>query len=230
MDASSVDCAAHTRAPEVRSSAADRVYAHVRTAILSRRFADHDLLAEGRIAEETGVSRTPVREALLRLEAEGMVRLLPKRGALVLPVTAQEAREILATRELVETHCVRQVIGEGRGPTLAQTLDGPLDALATAAADGLLHEYVTADRDFHATIVDAAGNSILSKLYGGLRDRQLRMGGANLLDPLGRLDTARAGRTLGEHRGIREAIAAGDAELACQLTTRHLATAALALT
>jgi len=69
-------------------SAADRVYDHVRQGILSRRYADNELLAEGGIAAETGVSRTPVREALLRLEAQGMIRLLPKRGALVLPVTA----------------------------------------------------------------------------------------------------------------------------------------------
>jgi DNA-binding GntR family transcriptional regulator len=56
------------------ASAAERVYQHVRAGILNRRFADNDLLAEGRIADETGVSRTPVREALLRLEAEGTRR------------------------------------------------------------------------------------------------------------------------------------------------------------
>ena len=74
--------------------------------ILTRRYADNDLLAEGAIALEAGVSRTPVREALLRLEAEGMIRLLPKRGALVLPVTAQEWRDVLDTRLLVESTAV----------------------------------------------------------------------------------------------------------------------------
>ena len=52
-------------------SAADRVFEHVRQGILNRRYADNDLLAEGEIAQETGVSRTPVREALLRLESQG---------------------------------------------------------------------------------------------------------------------------------------------------------------
>src|SRR6478609_9768746 len=97
-------------------SAADRVFEHVRQGILTRRYADNDLLAEGQIALEAGVSRTPVREALLRLEAQGMIRLLPKRGALVLPVTAQEWRDVLATRLLVESHCTRAVIESGRGP------------------------------------------------------------------------------------------------------------------
>ena len=78
------------------------MYEHVRSGILTRRYPDNELLSEGMLAPETGVSRTPVREALLRLEAQGMIRLLPKRGALVLPVTAQEWRDVLATRLLVE--------------------------------------------------------------------------------------------------------------------------------
>src|SRR5690606_12483030 len=68
-------------------SAADRAYAYVRREVLCRRVAGNDLITEGQIADAVGVSRTPVREALLRLQADGMVRLLPKRGALVLPVT-----------------------------------------------------------------------------------------------------------------------------------------------
>src|SRR6478672_7396815 len=117
-------------------SAADRVYEYVRQGILHRRYADNELLAEGVLAAETGVSRTPVREALLRLEAQGMIRLLPKRGALVLPVTAQEWRDVLATRLLVETDCTRSVILAGRGPALARALTGPLDALRHAADAG----------------------------------------------------------------------------------------------
>src|ERR1700712_1087694 len=99
-------------------SAADRVYDHVRQGIMHRRYADNDLLAEGDIARETGLSRTPVREALLRLEAQGMIRLLPKRGALVLPVTAQEWQDVLATRRLVETDCTRFVISAGRAESV----------------------------------------------------------------------------------------------------------------
>ncbi len=210
-------------------SAAERVYQHVRTGILSRRFADNDLLAEGRIAEETGVSRTPVREALLRLEAEGMVTLLPKRGALVLPVSAQEWRDVLATRELVETHCIRQVIESGRAPLLSARLTRAVEDLQTAARSGDLAAYVSADRDFHATIVAAAGNSILNRLYGSLRDRQMRMGAANLLAHDGIADPERMGRTNADHRAIAAAIARADIEEAVALTVDHLATAARTL-
>lgn len=210
-------------------SAAERVYQHVRAGILNRRFADNDLLAEGRIADETGVSRTPVREALLRLEAEGMVRLLPKRGALVLPVSAAEWRDVLATRELVETYCVRRVIETGVAPSLTGRLGTALATLQQAAAQGDVAAYVAADRDFHAAIVAAAGNSILIRLYGSLRDRQLRMGAANLLGEGGLADSARTQRTISDHHAIADAIAAEDLDAAVTLTIEHLATAARTL-
>ena len=210
-------------------SAAERVYQHVRTGILTRRFADNDLLAEGRIAEETGVSRTPVREALLRLEAQGMVRLLPKRGALVLPVSVQEWRDVLATRELVETHCVRRVIESGQAPRLTGSLARKVTELQDAARKGDVAAYVTADRDFHATIVAAAGNDILARLYVSLRDRQLRMGAANLFAEGGFTDVARTDRTIADHQGIADAIADQDVARAVALVVEHLATAAKTL-
>ena len=213
----------------VTVSAAERVYQHVRTGILTRRFADNDLLAEGRIALETGVSRTPVREALLRLESDGMVRLLPKRGALVLPVSAQEWRDVLATRELVETHCVRQLIGAGRAAQVTARLDQAIRDLRAAAAAGDVAAYVSADRDFHAGIVAGAGNTILNRLYGSLRDRQLRMGAANLLEQGGLADRLRMDRTIADHQMIATAIAREDPDEAARLTVDHLATAARTL-
>lgn len=206
-----------------RCSATQRVYDHVRSGILARRYGDNELLSEGALAEATGVSRTPAREALLRLEAEGMIRLLPKRGALVLPVTAAEWRDLLGTRLLVEAHCTRSVVLSGRGPALAESLDGPLTALRRAADAHDLVRYVAADREFHATIVAAEGNQILIRLYGALRDRQLRMGVANLMADDGRVDTARMLSTAPDHRVIADAIGAGDVELADRLTRLHLA-------
>ena len=203
-------------------SAADRVYEYVRQGILHRRYADNELLAEGAIAAETGVSRTPVREALLRLEAQGMIRLLPKRGALVLPVTAQEWRDVLDTRLLVESHCTRSVIASGRGPAVARALQVPVADLRTAADASDLPGYVAADRTFHATIVAAADNMILIRLYGSLRDRKLRMGAANLLAPDGQPDPARMRSTVADHEAIAAAFDHEDLALAEHLTREHL--------
>ena len=102
-------------APAVKQPpAAERVYAHVKQAVLDRRYEGGTLLTEGELAEAVGVSRTPVREALLRLEVEGLIKLYPKKGALVLPVSAQEIADVVETRLLVEEHAVAQ--GGARPP------------------------------------------------------------------------------------------------------------------
>src|SRR4051794_14668143 len=100
--------------------AAERVYSHVKQAVLDRSFEGGSLLTEGELAEAVGVSRTPVREALLRLEAEGLLRLYPKKGALVLPVSAQEITDVVETRLLVEEHAVRRCAGQDRPALIAR--------------------------------------------------------------------------------------------------------------
>jgi DNA-binding GntR family transcriptional regulator len=166
-----------------------------------------------------------VREALLRLQSEGMVRLMPKRGALVLPVSMQEANDVLATRELVEVHCAEQIVIQGRGADVAADLDVAIGHMYAAQIAGDVPGYATADREFHAAIVDSAGNRILSRLYATLRDRQLRMGTTNLMSPTGRPETERIAETMAEHRAIAAAIAAGDLAAIRPLITSHLATA-----
>lgn len=79
-------------------SAAERAYRHLKRAILEQVHPGGSLISEGEIAEAAGVSRTPVREALLRLEAEGLVALYPKRGALVRPVSAREITDVVEAR------------------------------------------------------------------------------------------------------------------------------------
>src|SRR2546422_5434437 len=115
------------------TSATSRAYDHVKQAILDRAYPGGALLSEGEIANEVGVSRTPVREALLRLEAEGLVRLYPKRGALVLPVSPQEITDVMETRELVETFTAGRA---DLGPSLVAALDRLLAALVGPAGAG----------------------------------------------------------------------------------------------
>ncbi|MDR3080973.1 MAG: GntR family transcriptional regulator, partial [Streptomyces sp.] len=90
MPSASSAAPAPEKPPVKQPPAADRVYAHVKRGVLDRRYEGGTLLTEGELADEVGVSRTPVREALLRLEMEGLIKLYPKKGALVLPVSVQE--------------------------------------------------------------------------------------------------------------------------------------------
>jgi len=217
-------------------SAAERAYRHIKAGIVSRRYPPSRLLSEGQLADEVGVSRTPIREALLRLQSEGLLELLPKRGALVLPVTADEARDVIETRQIVELFAIRRAILDSSESAeveseLLATLDGHIEAMRTAAANRDTAGYVRADYDFHATIVAAAGNKILQTLYQSLRERQLRMGTVNLLDESGSsADPTRFRDTVAEHERIRNAIATRDVQAAQSAVTAHVDHADLRLT
>jgi DNA-binding GntR family transcriptional regulator len=197
------------------TTATSRAYDHVKRAILERAYPGGALLSEGEIATQVGVSRTPVREALLRLETEGLVRLYPKRGALVLAVSPQEISDVLETRELVETFTAGRA---NLDPELIQRLTGLLAAMRehTVATDA--REFADADRRFHRTLVAAAGNDILTQLYDSLRDRQLRM--ARLTAD----DSVRAADAVREHGEILEAVRSGDRRRLRSAIHRHLQT------
>jgi DNA-binding GntR family transcriptional regulator len=195
--------------------AAERVYAHVKEAVLDRRYQGGTLLSEGELAVAVGVSRTPVREALLRLEAEGLLKLYPKKGALVLPVSAQEIADVVETRLLVERHAVTKVVPAT--DLLLARLQELLEQQEDHAAAGDLAAFARADRCFHAEIVRSAGNGILSHLYDQLRDRQLRMGVATM-----HADPGRIAKNITEHTDILRALRSGDAESASALVERHI--------
>ncbi|MFE0099326.1 GntR family transcriptional regulator [Streptomyces sp. NPDC059009] len=195
--------------------AAERVYAHVKQAVLERRYEGGTLLTEGELAEAVGVSRTPVREALLKLEVEGLLRLYPKKGALVLPVSAQEIADVVETRLLVETHSVRKAAPAP--PQLIARLEELLEQQREQAAAGDFAGAATTDRCFHAEIVRSGGNEILSRLYDQLRDRQLRMGVAVMHSHPDRI-----AKTLTEHGEILRALRVGDAAEAVDVVTRHV--------
>ncbi|MBB4893991.1 DNA-binding GntR family transcriptional regulator [Streptomyces olivoverticillatus] len=198
-----------------RPPAAERVYAHVKDAVLHRRYEGGTLLTEGDLAEAVGVSRTPVREALLRLEGEGLLKLYPKKGALVLAVSAQEIADVVETRLLVEKHAAAKAVPAPEG--LIARLEELLDAMRRQAAAGDLAAVSVSDRAFHAEIVRSAGNQILSRLYDQLRDRQLRMGVA-----LMHAHPDRITKNHTEHTEILEALRAGDAQEAVRVIDRHV--------
>jgi DNA-binding GntR family transcriptional regulator len=203
-------------AREVRPAPAkDRAYAYVKERVLDGTYPGGELLSEGEVAEALGVSRTPVREAFLLLEAEGLMRLYPKRGALVVAVSADEIRDVMETRMLVERHAAERVARDG--PDISDELRGLLDRQDALLARGDRPGFVEADRRFHRAIVAAAGNAVLTRLYDSLRDRQRRMSATTIAR-----DPATARRFLDEHRRIAAAIERGDAGAAAELVEAHL--------
>ncbi|MGC9665579.1 GntR family transcriptional regulator [Planosporangium sp. 12N6] len=206
-------------APHPAPSATTRVYQHLKRAILEQLHPGGALLTEAEIAESVGVSRTPVREALLRLESEGLVALYPKRGALVLPVSAQEIDEVIEARTLVEGHAAGRAWP--RRAELVGALEPLLAAMRAARAAGEVAAFMEADRAFHAAVVDAAGNRILADLYHRLRDRQMRMGVASMSFSPDRMD-----RAIVDHEEMVGALRADSPDRWTALVTGHVATAA----
>ncbi|QRP43539.1 GntR family transcriptional regulator [Amycolatopsis sp. FDAARGOS 1241] len=165
-----------TPAKHTAPGAADRAYRLTKELVLTGELPGGHLFSEGEIAERLGVSRTPVREAFLRLQVEGLLNLIPKRGAVVVPVPPGEAEDVLDAREAVEGAAVRRLV---RRPDLIpdalEQLRAVLGTQRGHAEAGDLHGFAEADELFHRTIVAAGGNALLLDFYATLADRQRRM-------------------------------------------------------
>jgi DNA-binding GntR family transcriptional regulator len=189
-------------------SAADLVYHHVKERVLTGELEGGRMVSEGEIASVLTVSRTPVREAFLRLEVEGWLRLFPKRGALVVPIAPREIDEVLEARAVVETHAVADVVGRAHDlEALVGELDDVIAVQRKTHDDGDLPAFVAADAEFHRLIADAGRNSLFAAFYRGLRERQQRMTAESV-----RGRSAAAEAVLAEHRVLRDLVAAADVE------------------
>jgi DNA-binding GntR family transcriptional regulator len=198
-------------------SAAARVYAHVKERLLDGTFPGGALLSENELSQQLGLSRTPVRQAFVQLEAEGLLELYPKRGALVVPVAASEIEDVFEARLLVEEHCARRAANAGA--RLAAELEPMIAEQEEAVAQGApgMAAFARADRHFHRAIVHAAGNAILTRLYDALRDRQQRIAAVSLARNPGDAE-----RFVAEHREILAALERGDGEAASRQVAAHL--------
>ncbi len=113
-------------------TAKDRALEYVKTQVLTGAFPGGELISEGDVATALGMSRTPVREAFLRLEAEGLLRLYPQRGALVVPVSPDEVRAVIEARLVLEQFAADQ--GGGTWPRrLRRGVRAAIGRAATAA-------------------------------------------------------------------------------------------------
>ena len=195
-------------------SAAEVAYEYVKHRLLDGRFPGGTLLSENELAQRLGVSRTPVRHAFVQLEAEGLLRLYPRRGALVVPISSSEAEDVLEARLLIEAHCARRVAAT-RAADGAGLREHIAEQERALSADG--KGFAWADRQFHRAIVAAAGNALLTRQYDALRDRHQRIAAATVAR-----DPTRIARFISEHRELIAALERGDEDAAVAIATAHL--------
>jgi DNA-binding GntR family transcriptional regulator len=202
-----------------RPAAKDRALEYVKNQVLTGAFPGGDLISEGEVATALGMSRTPVREAFLRLEAEGLLRLYPQRGALVVPVSSDEARAVIEARLVLERFAATKVVARGPAACAAvfERLSAELQRQRDAAATPDWRAFVEADRAYHDVTLEESGNVILSGVYSSLRDRQMRMTGESLIH-----DRQRMATILDEHRYIAEALRDGDLQRTLAAVQSHL--------
>lgn len=194
----------------------DCLASHIRDAINAGRFVPGQRLVEAELTEEYDVSRGPLREALRQLSAEGLIELIPHRGAQVRRLTRIEVVELFQIRAQLEAMAGRlaasrmglpDIRGQFAEATAMVCDDKP--RLSTA-------EYICENNHFHGAIVQAAGNSQLVRLYENM---QL---GLIMSQISAALPTEIIATSLKEHRQIAEAILAADEERAAQLLIEHL--------
>jgi DNA-binding GntR family transcriptional regulator len=199
-------------------SAAEAVYRHVKDRVLTGELEGGRMLSEGEVSATLGVSRTPVREAFLRLEVEGWLRLFPKRGALVVPVAPHEIDEVLDARALLETHAAADVVTRPDDlAALVDALDAVIDRQQRSHEEGDLPGYTEADAEFHRLVADAGQNSLLAGFHRTLRERQQRMTADSV-----RGRSAAARTVLDEHRQLRDHLASADVDGFGRALVAHL--------
>lgn len=192
----------------------DGVYGKIRTDILTCALAPGARVFENDLAERYGVSKSPVRDALLRLQEQGLVEVLPRKGYLIRPISIADAKDLYEMRLLLEKSCIRRACELATDEDLAS-----LDRFRSADNDDGLAEWVGYNREFHRAVAACSGNARMAKISEEIIDQFDRltfMGVSNL-----RADMV-ADKLVEEHCEIIDAIQARDRSAATGLVTRHI--------
>jgi DNA-binding GntR family transcriptional regulator len=136
----------------------------IRTAIIEGQLKFGDHLSEARLSRTLGISKTPVREALLKMKAEGLIETHPKRGTYVFRVRPEDIDALCEVREVLEIAAVRLGLIRS-GATLARDLAAIVGDMRKALGADDFRAYQRLDADFHRVIVDSAGNVYLGEAY-----------------------------------------------------------------
>ena len=198
-------------------SLAEQVFERLESDILTGKYQRGDVLTEMKLVSDLGVSRTPVREALRRLEQEHIIEVTP-RGILILGVTEQDLTDIFAIRMKIEgmaSYAATKRITPEELAELRETLE--LQEFYVVKRDP--DKIKTMDSKFHQLIYRFCGSTVLYDTLMPLHKKVQKYRRASVED------NSRAQQSAREHRAIYEAIAAGDAELAEKYTTEHIVNA-----
>lgn len=210
------EAAKKTPAKRVRGTGAAEVYGRLREEILHLALAPGTALDEARLSTRFGLSRSPVREALIRLSAEGLVLTLPNRSTLVAPFDVQMLPPYLDALDLMQRSTTR-LAAMHRKPADVQRIATHCEAFEAAAAGHDALAMIETNRDFHLAIAEAGRNPYLTSLYRRLLDEGRRM----MRLYFDHLDDTPPDESRAEHRALLDAIEARDADRAEHIAHQH---------
>ena len=192
----------------------------LRTAILANEIAAGSRLLEADVAEQMGVSRAPVREAIRHLEQEGLVEIFPHRGAVVVGVPEAEIDAIYELRAVIEgraTAAAVDVVGEPELARLEALID-EMQAAIKAREVGAIAEF---DLQFHGLIVEWSGLTLLRHIWSSL-DGLVRVRSYQALDRPGSTARYFLKNAAGSHSVLVAALREGDPDAAAALARQHV--------
>jgi DNA-binding GntR family transcriptional regulator len=198
-----------------RTSLRERVAESLRAALVSGRMVPGTTYSIPALAEQFGVSATPVREAMLDLVNEGIMAAVPNKGFRVVELTDEELDQISELRRLLEVPTVTGLAGVMDSRAI-KALRGLADAVRDAARRADIEGYLEADRELHLTLLASAGNPRLVEMVGRLRD-QSRLYGLEQLAAEGVLI-----ESADEHLRLIDALEAGDRRATERVMAHHL--------
>lgn len=200
-----------------RKNLTERVYEAVRNSIVSGELEPGSLHSASAIAELLSVSRTPVREAMLKLEEQGLLLFERNRGARILQTSVLDMRELISLRILMEVPSVyiaAQKIDADGAKRLKACFEDSRKAYSRHRATKRAH--LKSDAAFHKEIAVVSGSKRLASIIDGIFDQQL------ISDFTSSDDVLRAEEIVSDHKRIMEAILAGEADVAANAMREHL--------
>ena len=191
-----------------------RVFHKIRDDILSRKYKEHEELKEVAIGEELGVSRTPVREAFRQLELEGLIQIIPNKGAYVTGITVNDVKDIYMIRSRLEGLCARWATEKITDEQMEE-MEENVYLAEFHAQKGHMDQMAELDNRFHEIMYEACDSKMLEHLLKDYHNYVLRVRRKTL-------STNRGTESNNEHRMIMEAIKAKDADKAEELAHAHM--------
>lgn len=196
-------------------SRADEAYERLKRMVFEHELPPGSRISEAQVARQLEMSRTPVREALARLESEGILTGAPGRGFLVADLTVDDLVDIYRVRAVLDGLAAEEAASRATRVDIAR-LEDLYDAMSQASAAGRDQELARLNSEFHALIAEISGNSYLQAMLEDIRE-VFEWFRSTALSLPGRRDTAHD-----EHGRMIEALRAGDAETARRLAQGHV--------